>query len=28
MVIADLHLDKFGGDSMSELKQHFQSAKY
>ena len=28
IVVADLLLDKFGGDSMSELKQHLQSAKY
>jgi len=28
LIIADAILDKFGGDSLSELKQHLQSAKY
>ena len=28
IVIADLLLDKFGGDSLFALKQHLQSAQY
>ena len=28
LIIADAILDKFGGDSLTELKQHLQSAKY
>ena len=28
LVIADTLLDKFGGDSITELKEHLKSAKY